>query len=147
MDTIEKKIVQTKIEVLDEWFTFNCEKLDFKYLKKLHEFLFSEFYYTEDLGTRNLNCNEEKQIDEYLNKIIKICIFNPSDVDLILKLLYSIWNLQPFIVGNTRTVIAYLKVINACFLLNLDIDANMNIENNPRIFKKENFVNQKRLTK
>lgn len=59
----------------------------------------------------------------------------------------EIWQLQPFIVGNTRTLIAFLKVIDMCFSLGLDIDFNINIESNPNIFKISCKVNQKRLTK
>lgn len=144
---IEKKIIQKKLEVLDEWFTFDCKKLDFEYLKKLHEFLFCEFYYEEDLGTRVMEENEGNIIDNYLNELINSCITDSKDNDHIFNIISEIWNLQPFIVGNTRTLIAYLKVINCCFLLGLDIDANMNIESSPKIFQKENFVNQGRLTK
>ena len=147
MDTIEKEIVQKKLEVLDEWFTFNSSKLDFDYLKKLHEFLFGDFYYEEDLDTRPMDEQEEQFVNNYLDKIVNICIKTPDDIDSILKIITEIWSFQPFVVGNTRTMLAYLKVINCCFLLGLNINTNINIESNPRIFRKENFVNQERLTK
>lgn len=147
MEVLEKKLVQQKLETLDERFTFNCERLDFEYLKKLHEFLFCEFYYENDLGTRVMDETEEKTINKYLDEVVNICLIDFKDIDSILEIILEIWNLQPFIVGNTRTLLAYLKVLNCCFLLDLNIDIDMNIESNPNVFNKEIFVNQERLTK
>ena len=90
---------------------------------------------------------EEKTINKYLDEVVNICLIDFKDIDSILEIILEIWNLQPFIVGNTRTLLAYLKVLNCCFLLDLNIDIDMNIESNPNVFNKEIFVNQERLTK
>lgn len=143
---IERKIVNTKLNLLDEYFTFNELKFDFEYIKQLHNFLFCEFYYEEDLGTRIIDEEEIKLINNYLNEINYICI-NKSNSDEVLNIIKKVWYLQPFIVGNTRTLIAYLKILDSAFLLNLNINVNIEIENNPTIFNTWKTVNQKRLTK
>jgi len=147
MNKIEKELVKMKLNFLDEYFTFNNQELNFNFLKCLHDFLFCDFYYKKDLNVRKMSFQEEKLINIYLRKIINICITKPQDIDNILQIVCSIWEMQPFIIGNTRTLIAYLKIINSGYLLGLDIDINKNIESNPSMFKKENFVNQKQLTK
>lgn len=147
MMVIEKKLVQMKLNLLNEYFSFNNEKLDLKFLNSLHEFLFCEFYYKEELGTRTLSSDEVQLINKYLEEIINTCIKDPKNIDKILELICLIWNLQPYIVGNTRTLIAYLKIINTCFLLNINVDVNKEIKSGSDMFKKENFVNQKQLTK
>ena len=58
---------------------------------------------------------EEKIIDNYLDKLVNICLTNSEDLESIFKIISEIWNLEPFVVGNTRTLIAYLKVINCFF--------------------------------
>ena len=143
---IERKIVNTKLNLLDEYFTFNELKFDFEYIKQLHNFLFCEFYYEEDLGTRIIAEEEIKLINNYLNEINYICI-NKGNSDEVLNIIKKVWYLQPFIVGNTRTLIAYLKILDSAFLLNLNINVNIEIENNPTIFNTWKTVNQKRLTK
>lgn len=144
---IEREIVNIKLNLIDEYFTFNEENFNFEYLKKLNDFLFSDFYYKEELGTRKMTKEEENLIEFYLRKIIYISINNCKDKQQILKLIQNIWHLQPFTVGNTRTLIAYLKILNSAFLLGLDVDVNQEIASSPSIFNLENFVNQKRLTK
>ena len=144
---IEKQIVNLKLNLIDEYFTFNQENLDFNYLKQLHNFLFYDFYYEEEFGARKFDENEEKIIDSYFDQINYICIYQKENIKDILKLVKEIWHLQPFEVGNTRTLIAYLKILNRAFLLDLDIDVNKEIVSNPAIFDLERLVNQKRLTK
>ena len=65
---------------------------------------------------------EEKIIDNYLDKLVNICLTNSEDLESIFKIISEIWNLEPFVVGNTRTLIAYLKVINCFFFFFLDIE-------------------------
>ena len=55
--------------------------------------------------------------------------------------------LQIFSIGNTRTLYAYLKVINSAFFLDLDVNPNIEIVSSPSIFNINNYVNQERLTK
>lgn len=144
---IEKKIINLKLNLLDYTYTFNKSTYDLEYLIRLHEYLFSEFYEKEDLGTRDLDDFEIQTINFKLNNITSLCIENDcNNIDKITSLIEEIWHLQPFIVGNTRTMIAYLKILNDSFLLGHDIDVNIEIKNTPSIFKEICNVNQKRLT-
>ena len=144
---IEKKIVNFKLNLLDETFIFNEDEFDLKYLKKLNDFLFQDFYFEEELGYRYESGIELSIIENKLYQIKKICIHNPEKIEEILNLIYEIWDLQPFMVGNTRTMIAFLKILNMAYLLDLEIDVNKKIISSPSMFKLNNIVNQKRLTK
>ena len=145
---IETEIVNLKLNLLDEYFTFNENIFSLKYLRKLHKFLFSDLYENIDVETRELNDIEKDYIRDILISLENICIKEPIEIDKILQIILKLWNFQIFKDGNTRTMLAYLKVINRAFLLNLDIDLNSVISNQDRDnFKKEKYVNQKRLTK
>lgn len=143
---IEKEIVNLKLSILDDRFTFNENEFNLSYLIKLNNFLFNDFYFDNAKGTRNLEEKEIINIESTLKLITKNCISNPEDIQQTLCLIEKIWNLQPFVVGNTRTMIAFLKVLNEAFLLDLDIDINKEIDSNYDMFKLNNIVNQKRLT-
>lgn len=147
LDKIEKQIINLKLNMLDETFTFNSTDFDLRYLVKLHSYLFDEFYFNCDRGLRRLSNIEKKLINELLKEISYVCINNPCDINLIINNIVEIWALQPFVNGNTRTLVAFLKVITECFDLNLDMDVNRNIVSNPKTFEKYMLVNQKRLTR
>jgi len=142
-EKIERQIINLKLNLLNEYFTFNKDKIDFEYLVKLHEFLFSDLY--EKIGLRNLELSETDYIKYMLYSLINYCYL--KDIDSVLNTLKEIWNLQPFINGNTRTFLALLKILNTAYNLNLNIDFNKEIESKPSTFNINNFVNQKRLTK
>ena len=145
---IETEIVNLKLNLLDEYFTFNENIFSLKYLRKLHKFLFSDLYENIDVETRELNDIEKDYIRDILISLENICIKEPIEIDKVLQMILKLWDFQIFKDGNTRTMLAYLKVINRAFLLNLDIDLNSVISNQDRDnFKKEKYVNQKRLTK
>ena len=144
---IEKEIVKLKMKLLNESFSFNKSLFDLEYLKELHNFLFSDIYFEDQTKTRKLSKIELHYINNLLEQIKIICITNSFDIEKILEILCELWYFQPFYNGNTRTLIAYLKVLNDSFLLELNIDLDKEIKSAPSIFKKENFVNQKRLTK
>ena len=144
---IEKQIVKTKLNLIDEYCTFNEEKIEFEYLKKLNTFLFGDLYYKEDIGIRKISKTEKELINQYLSKLIYLCKYKKDSKNEMLDIMKKIWELQPFKIGNTRTLLAYLKVLNNAFLLDLDINLNMEIISSPSMFNLNNFVNQKRLTK
>lgn len=121
-EDIEKRIVNEKIKLLNEYCTFNCDKYDSEYLLKLNRFLFGDFY--DDLKYRTTqfrgiidsylyilqeNCQEKKDLDEIFERIQQLC------------------NLQPFEVGNTRTFVAFIKIINETYNLGLDFNANFEL--------------------
>lgn len=145
--SVERKIVNLKMNLLDEYFTFNKNIFKLDYLDELHKFLFSDLYYDYQLEMRNFAIVEEQYIKLMLEVIKDFCINNPQKIEKILEPIENIWDLQPFYNGNTRTFLAYLSILNKAFLLDLDMDLNKEIESNPKMFRKENFVNQKRLTK
>jgi len=125
---VEKKLINTKLNILDEYFTFNEKKLDLNYLNKINNFLFADIYSEEDIGFRYITENEKKLINKYLDEIIHICIIKKQEIDNLFNLLEKIWDLQPFKIGNTRTLLAYLKILNHAFLLDLNIDINLEIK-------------------
>ena len=147
LEKVEREIINKKLSLLDETFSFNQSEFNLKYLDKLNKFLFIDFYNDNEVGLRKMELIESKVIEFYLNKIIKICIYTPDNVEYILKLICEIWYLQPLNYGNTRTLIGFLKVINHSFLLDLDIDLTKEIKSSPKMFKLNYIVNQKRLTK
>ena len=144
-ENIERKIINTKLALLDEYFTFNNNKFNFEYLEKLNNFLFCDLY--DELGIRGLSEIEKDVIERILERINYISINNPNNKEEILNLIKEIWYIQPFKVGNTRTLFAYLKIIDLAFLIDFNVDVNMEIGGNLNVFNIENFVNQKRLTK
>lgn len=147
LNDIEKQIIKLKLDLIDYYFTFNNEQLDFKFLNDLHEFLFGDFYFDSQLGTRKIEIPEEELIEEILIKLNYLCLGGEKNIEEILSLLKELWKMQPFILGNTRTLVAFLKIINNIYLLGLEIDSDIKIKSCPKMFELNNFVNQKRLTK
>ena len=145
---IERKIVNFKFNLLDEYITFNKNIFEFEYLLELHKFLFSDLYFDKDLEIRNLDEIEINIIETILIFIEDICLNNNNNrINELLNLMYKLWEIQPFQNGNTRTLIAYLYIINKAFLLNINIDLNSEISNKTTFFDLNKTVNQNRLTK
>ena len=61
---IENKIVNLKLSVIDEYFTFNESELNFIYLEKLNKFLFSDIY-----ESKEINNDVKNIINKYLEKL------------------------------------------------------------------------------
>lgn len=122
MDTLERKIVTVKLENLDETITFNCDRLDFEYLKKLHKYLFSDLHTDELTDTRHLTEEEKELINKMLYMVNRICINEPESIRKIIDILHEIWRLQPFLDGNTRTLIGYLIMLKECYYLDIPLD-------------------------
>lgn len=146
-ESIERKIVNLKLNIIDENFTFNKKQLNFNYLISLNRFLFGDFYYERDLGIRDMHPREIECINIYLKSIEEICLKNFYSIDSLLNILRKIWLMQPFKVGNTRTLVAYLKVISLCFRLDINVNVNKEIKSDSKEFNFNCEVNQKRLTK
>lgn len=127
MDTLERKIVAVKLENLDETITFNCKRLDLEYLIKLHKYLFNDLY-TDDLtDTRHLTDEEKELINKMLHMVNQICINEPASIKKIIDLLHEIWCLQPFLDGNTRTLIGYLIMLKECYYLDIPLDVHSDL--------------------
>jgi len=139
---VEYKVVNLKLKTLDEYFTFNESEFNFNYLENLNRFLFGDFYESNEIKEDIKNI-----INKYLGIIVDVIIEDKNNIESVLNIIKDIWFLQPFADGNTRTLIAYLIVLNKAFNLDLNIDLNKEIESAPNVFELNNFVNQKRLTK
>lgn len=84
--------------------------------------MFSGLYSETNLGFRLLDDNEIN----YLNKLlsdIKCIHDNKTNLEDLLNIFDELWNLQPFYTGNTRTFIAYFKII--CLTFNLPYQINI----------------------
>ena len=113
IENIERKIVEYKMSILDSRFTFNKKIIGLEYLRKLHNFLFGDIYFTA--GTFS------KRVDEEVIKIAEKIMFdiyslleyiNYEEVKLeINKKLEELINLQLFDDGNYRVVSSYFKLI------------------------------------
>ena len=144
---LERKLVNFKFNLLDEYITFNKNLFELDYLIELHKFLFSDLYFDKDIEIRNFDKIEINNIETILIFIENVCINSRDRVDELLSLIYKLWEMQPFQNGNTRTLIAYLYILNKAFLLNIDVDLNKEISNKITFFELNNTVNQNRLTK
>lgn len=122
LERYEKELVSTKLDMLDETFTFNEESFNADYLLKLNEFLLGDIY--TDLGYRD--DTYRNIIDISLKRINELA--KESNKEEILQLLENVWSYQPFKDGNTRTLIGFLKIIDNAYNLDLDIDVNKDIE-------------------
>ena len=144
--SVEKVIVNTKLNLLDEEFVFNNDIFSLEYLRQLHLFLFSDLYYEEDLTFRDLKGEEIRYIEVLLNLIKEFCI-SENGSEMLIETLTKLWKLQIFKDGNTRTLLGYLSILNKVFILNLNIDLNKEINSRPSELRSKVFVNQKQLTK
>lgn len=131
---VEKKLVNFKLNLIDETYTFNSDIFSFEYLKSLNEFLFGDIHPKEYIRTRELSKLDCDFIDDLLRQLQYQV--NTLQKDEIINTITEIWYYQPFIIGNTRTLVAYTKVLNSKYLLDLPINVNGNIESNPRTFKR-----------
>ena len=147
LKNIERKIVNLKLKLLNSNFMFNKTNFDLDYLNLLNEYLFNDFYYDDELGLRKIDDIEKKFLNNYLNKIVYLCVNDPDNILEILKIIEEIWHYQPFIVGNTRTLLGFLSILNDSFNLNLYIDFDREIRRGEESFELGYIVNQNRLTK
>ncbi len=128
---VEHNIIKIKLEILDEYFTFNSFDI-FDYLKKLNLFLFEDLYHFHNSNTRDLNEIEIKKIN-YLLSQIKIKASN-KDYKSLEDLFLDLYRLQVFKIGNRRTLIGFLKVINNSYDLGLKIDLSQDFSDNYNFF-------------
>lgn len=141
MQDVEKKLINFKLNLLDETYTFNCDLFSVNYLISLHKFLFQDIYEHDYLGLITINDVEYDYLEILLKDLETLC--RNKDIDKILNMIEAIWHYQPFIIGNTRTMIAYLKIINECFLLDIPVDVNSSIESSPKMFKLQHMLTKK----
>lgn len=155
LESVEKHIVSAKIQVLDNYITFNKDKLDLELLNSIHRFLFEDIYYEEDIRLRKIDNYDLKSINYVFELLNKLGLQGQNiDVHLISEIFKYLWDCQLFYDGNTRTLIAFLKLYIKYYQLPIEYDFNKDIHSCRSIFDVENFnkksnmnsVNKKVLT-
>lgn len=134
LDTYEYNSVKFKLSQLDEEFTFNEPTLNYNFLVKLNKFLFEDIYGFKTLENKNIKNNDIEEINSIFDNIIYSCI--DKNYSELLKNIINLWEKQVLIIGNTRTLIGLLIIINLGYKLDLTIDSNINIVSSENIFKK-----------
>lgn len=124
LEEVERKIVSLKLNLLDDLYTFNEDAFNPSYLLKLNEFLFGDVH--DDIGYRTKE--HSGIISSYLGRIIDICI--EKNKQELLKALEEMWSIQPFKYGNTRTLIAFVKILDKAYDLGINVDVNSDFEVN-----------------
>ena len=135
LQMIEKELVSTKIKLLDEQVTFNMETLNLEFLIKLHYFLFGDIYFQKDLEIRTITDLEYKKLNKLFELLVQMGLegidIKYKSLEIILK---KIWELQLFGDGNTRTVLAFLKLYIKYYNLPLEFDFDVDIKFSEKIF-------------
>lgn len=137
MNELEKEAITLRFATLNGNTTFNCEILDFEFLKRLHKYLFCDVYEDELTNTRNMDNKEKKRMNRMLLRVNEICKNNPENIKEIIDLLHNLWDLQPFMDGNTRTLIGYLAVLKEYYNLDIAFDIHDDIRDVIRYKKLE----------
>lgn len=113
IENIERKIVEYKMSILDNRFTFNEKGIGLEYLRKLHHFLFGDIYF--NAGTFSERIDEEviKRAEKIIFDIYGLLEYiNYEEIKLeINNKLDELINLQLFDDGNHRVVNSYFKLI------------------------------------
>ena len=147
LSIIERKLINFKLNLLDQSFSFNCIKFDIDYLNSLSIFLFGDIYSNDELKMRFNDGKEKSIINEQLNNINNELLKENINANYIVECVIYIWKLQPYIIGNTRIMVAFLKILNEIYNLSLNVCINEEIQSSLEIFNKIKTVNLKRLTR
>lgn len=125
-DVIDK-IVQLKMSILTSNFTFNEEKRELDYLKKLHNFLFGDIYYDAGNYSKRITPEILKEASNLIEEINSLSDYIDYGYDEINESLNNkkkeLINLQLFDDGNNRTISAYFKIILDDYTINKPKDS------------------------
>lgn len=116
---IEYNISNFKHKLLNENFLFNEESIfSIAYLEKIHTFLFQDIF-SETFCRVKDNISEETlaYAQNTLYKIKKDVLNN--DLCSLANDVYTLWEYQMFVDGNTRTIRAFLKIVCLGYGLNV----------------------------
>ena len=124
---VEKEIIAIKIKLLDERITFNMSDLNLDFLIKIHQFLFCDIYYDDDIQTRYLDKEDLIKIEKIFKLLVDIGVSSlwdngSLDLDMIQDLFIELWEMQIFCDGNTRTLLAFLKIYIGYYCLPIKIN-------------------------
>ena len=126
LNAVEYQIVKTKLKVIDEYMDFNSNNL-FDYLKKLNLFLFEDLYMFNDSNMRVISEKELSRIEEIMFLIRLSALEN--NLSSLKNLLLELYDHQIFQIGNKRTIIGFLKVLNNSYELGLNVDLSKDFSN------------------
>lgn len=134
--SVELALLNYKMSLIDERFTFNRDCFDLEYLRRLNYFLFGDLNLDHDLGFRVLLPEEKSYLSSLLETIVDLLSRGDSSINEVLEHLESFWELQPFYIGNTRTMVAFLKVLCSAYNLPYGVNIYENIYSSLGILKK-----------
>lgn len=121
---IENSLIEAKIAILDYDFTFGEAEYNFNFLIKLHKFLFEVFFILENYGLRSsIDSEAQNEVNELLYRLNIKGVYGIFDEES-LEIFYKLWEMQIFSDGNTRTLIAFLKIYASAFQFEEYIDYN-----------------------
>ena len=116
---IEYDISNFKHKLLNESFLFNEDSVfTIAYLEKIHTFLFQDLFDEKFCRVKdNLSDETLAYIQNTLYKIKEDVLGN--DFQSLANDIYTLWEYQMFIDGNTRTIRAFLKLVCLGYGLNI----------------------------
>ncbi|HPE14480.1 MAG TPA: Fic family protein [Bacilli bacterium] len=109
---VENNLVDYKLTLLDEYFTFNENHRGLEYLKKLHSFLFSDLYDNAGELSKDVDSIREQEAEQLLSNIYEsIGYLDYSEALIIInESIKDIRDMQIFNDGNARTIYAFVMV-------------------------------------
>lgn len=133
---IEKEIISVKVKLLDDKITFNMDDLNLEFLVRVHKFLFSDIYEDKYLKIRKMSEEEYKEIDLIFKQLIRLGVYGAEiNLKLLESLFIKLWKYQLFYDGNTRTILAFLKLYIEYYRLPIEYNYDLKIESGPKVFK------------
>lgn len=114
---VEKSLVETKISLLDYEFTFGECEFNIQFLINLHEYLFGDIYVLQNNDLRggvSLSKEDQDQVNTLLYRLNIKGVYGVFDEES-LDIFHRLWDMQIFSDGNTRTLIAFLKIYASAF--------------------------------
>ena len=112
---IEEELVEFKSKLVDYRFTFGMTDFNFKYLLRLHEFLFGDLYY--DAGKISKRYQEEDidVFDRKIKTIVELIKTKDPDIENIAILINELIDDQLFDDGNSRTIHLFFNNVINCY--------------------------------
>lgn len=122
LEELENKIVQMKLNQLDYLYSFNQDSYNFEYIEKLHNYLFEDIYYPEDIKVRsNYSSRDIQVLDKALAYFYGRLTLEEVTPCQFSDFFYQLWDLQLFPDGNTRTVYGLMKVTIEAYQLPFEL--------------------------
>lgn len=85
--------------------------------------MFGDIYFQEYLSVKGEITKEElNNTNLMLEQLISLTTLENTDLETLFAIFRGMWNLQLFLDGNIRTLLAYLKLYIECFNLLINFD-------------------------